>query len=144
MEHDSYNLSSYLSSHFPSTTTLPPKIGNDTSLQSDIQNLDNTAVDNLRDFDLRALLKRSMTVLESIPVVPPKRSRIAVSATIFFCSPSQRTIHSVSSTRTPKTSGVFAKASKGTGTTYTDAFNFLDDGDQTLFNFVFCASPTLY
>lgn len=83
-----------------------------------------------------------MAVLTSTVVIIQKRSMIDFSATNLFGSPLQCTIYSVSSAGTPKIDGLFVTASNGMGVTYTGALDFLEGGNQAVFNSVFGDSPT--
>ena len=83
-----------------------------------------------------------MAVLTSTVVIIQKRSMIDFSATNLFGSPLQCTIYSVSSAGTPKIDGLFVTAYNGMGVTYTGALDFLEGGNQAVFNSIFDVSST--
>ena len=96
---------------------------------TELGQLDTVDVDNLGNDAIRALLKRSMTTLGSAPATSPKREKSSNPVVRLFSAPASGTVTIVSSAGTPKMDDVFASASRGEGTTYIGAINFLEDGN---------------
>ena len=120
------NSSSTLS---PSSSFLSSAPDETERLMTELGQLDTVDLDILGDDAIRALLKQSMTTLGSAPATSPKRGKSSNPAVRLFSAPASGTVTIVSSAGTPKMNDVFASASRGEGTTYIGALDFLEDGN---------------
>ena len=128
----SSNVFPNISSPITPVGTKPEKIK---TIQSELECMDDVDVDNLSNDAIRALLKQSMIVLRVTFILSPKRVKNHRPCDLFG-TPSQGITPSVFSIGTPKMDGVFASASRGKGTTYNGVLEFLEDGNQVIFDSV--------
>ena len=96
-------------------------------------------IDGLSNDAVRALLKRSISMLTTTPPSATKRTR-GLSVNLFGDGTPTDT-PSTTTSGTPRTDGVFASASKSLSTTFTGEIDFLEDGNQHVFASLFGAQP---
>ena len=110
------------------------------TLQFEFGNLEEDHFDSLSPADMRAILKRSASILVSSPSPALKKLKTNPSTLFGVTTPSTKHFTQVLS-MTPKMDQVFASSTVGVVSTYTGAFDFLEDGNQTTFVSLFGTIP---
>ena len=130
------NLASPLPIHIPTTDTADEL----ETLQFEFGNLEENQFDSLSPADMRALLKRSASILVSSPPSALKKLKTNPSS-LFGATPPSTTSLSQNIFVTPKIDRVFSSSTTGEISTYTGAANFLEDGNQAVFVSIFGTTP---
>ena len=111
------------------------------TLQFEFGNLEEDHFDSLSPSNMRALLKCSASVLVSTSSSALKKLKTNPS-TYFGVTTSSTTPITQELSVTPKMDQVFASSAAGVVSTYTGAFEFLENGNQAIFASIFGTTPT--
>ena len=111
------------------------------TLQFEFGNLEENHFDFLSPADMRALHKRSDFILVSSPSPALKKLKTNPS-TLFGVTTPSTTYFPQTLSVTPKMDRVFVSSAAGVVSTYTGAFDFLEDGNQTAFVSIFGTTLT--
>ena len=105
-------------------------------MQFELGNLAEDHLESLSTKDMRSLLKRSVSAITSSPVKSWKKVKSSPS-TLFGVTTPSTTSSATDKSTTPNMDMVFAHSASGVTSTYTDPFNFLEDGNQAVFTSIF-------
>ena len=111
------------------------------TLQFEFGNLEENHFDSLSPANMRALLKRSASILVSSHFPALKKLKTNPSTLFGATTPSTTSLPQNLSV-TPKMDRVFSSSVAGVINTYTDAVDFLEDGNQAVFVSIFGTTPT--
>ena len=123
----------------PASTATDKVVEEEQDFHFELRNLGDENVDGLSNDAVRALLKRSMSMLAATPRSADKRTRgLPVN---LFGDGTPTDAPSTTTSKTPMIDGVFTSASKSLSTTFTGALDFLENGNQHVFVSLFGAHP---